>query len=126
MDTIDKINYYLIKRGKKGSDLGRALGMSSGAYSQWNTRKTKPQRNKLPAIAEFLGVTIDDLLPDDEPPASTENGAKKAPDQEVEDGVGELSIEEKELIFAWRAMDQNDRAHQLAYLRFLAKDGKDK
>lgn len=75
MDTIDKINYYLTKSKKTGADLCEFLGASSGVYSQWNTRRTKPRKSKLPAIAEFLGVSVADLLPDKEPSA----GIKKDP-----------------------------------------------
>ena len=64
MDTIDKINFYLSKIGKNGADMSRALGLSNSIYSQWNTRKSKPSKNRLPAIAEYLGVTVADLLPD--------------------------------------------------------------
>lgn len=75
MDTIDKINYYLAKNKKAGADLCEFLGISSGVYSQWNTRRTKPRKSKLPAIAEYLGVSVSDLLPDEEPSA----GIKKDP-----------------------------------------------
>lgn len=75
MDTIDKINYYLTKSKKTGADLCEFLGASSGVYSQWNTRRTKPRKSKIPAIAEFLGVSVADLLPDKEPSA----GIKKDP-----------------------------------------------
>ena len=75
MDTIDKINYCLTKSKKTGADLCEFLGVSSGVYSQWNTRRTKPRKSKLPAIAEYLGVSVADLLPDDDPSA----GIKKGP-----------------------------------------------
>ena len=66
MDTIDKINYYLVKQGKTGADLSRALGLSNSIYSQWNKKKTNPKRSKLSVIAEYLGVSVEDILPDDE------------------------------------------------------------
>lgn len=95
MRTIDKINYYLRIIGKNGADLSRALGLSNSIYSQWNTGKSKPSPQKLPAIAEFLGVSVADILPDDEevlPKAKKESapdpkteGVKKAPVTEGED-----------------------------------------
>lgn len=66
MDTIDKINYYLVKQGKTGADLSRALGLSNSIYSQWNKKKTKPKTSKLSVIAEYLGVSVADILSDDE------------------------------------------------------------
>lgn len=83
MDTIDKINYYLVKQGKTGADLSRALGLSNSIYSQWNKKKTNPKRSKLSVIAEYLGVSVEDILPDDEevlPKAKKE----KAPDPKTE------------------------------------------
>ena len=87
MDTIDKINYYLVKQGKTGADLSRALGLSNSIYSQWNKKKTNPKRSKLSVIAEYLGVSVEDILPDDEevlPKAKKES----APDPKTE-GVSE-------------------------------------
>ena len=83
MDTIDKINYYLVKQGKTGADLSRALGLSNSIYSQWNKKKTNPKRSKLSVIAEYLGVSVADILPDDEevlPKAKKES----APDPKTE------------------------------------------
>lgn len=99
MDTIDKINYYLVKKGKTGADLSRALGLSNSIYSQWNKKKTKPKTSKLSVIAEYLGVSVADILPDDEevlPKAKKESapdpkteGVEKAPATEGE-GYTEL------------------------------------
>lgn len=84
MDAIDKINFYLSKKGKNGADLSRALGLSNSIYSQWNTRKTKPSNVRLPAIAEYLGVSVEDIMPDDVAAPAASQGAKKAPDPEIE------------------------------------------
>lgn len=84
MDAIDKINFYLSKNGKNGADLSRALGLSNSIYSQWNTRKTKPSNARLPAIAEYLGVSVEDIMPDDVSANAASEGAKKAPDPEIE------------------------------------------
>lgn len=86
MDAIDKINFYLSKKGKNGADLSRALGLSNSIYSQWNTRKTKPSNVRLPAIAEYLGVSVEDIMPDDVAAPTAPQGAKKAPDPEIEGG----------------------------------------
>lgn len=72
MDTIDKINFYLAKTGKTGADLSRALGLSNSIYSQWNTKKIKPSKARLPAIASYLHVSVEDILPDGEAPQKSE------------------------------------------------------
>lgn len=86
MDAIDKINFYLSKKGKNGADLSRALGLSNSIYSQWNTRKTKPSNVRLPVIAEYLGVSVEDIMPDDVAGPAASEGTKKAPDPEIEGG----------------------------------------
>lgn len=86
MDAIDKINFYLSKKGKNGADLSRALGLSNSIYSQWNTRKTKPSNVRLPVIAEYLGVSVEDIMPDDVAAPAASEGTKKAPDPEIEGG----------------------------------------
>ena len=100
MDTIDKINYYLTKNKRTGADLCEFLGVSSGVYSQWNTRRTKPRKSKLPAIAEYLGVSVADLLPDEDPSAGIkkdpirEDGAVSPAAQEIFDFLDSASMEE--------------------------------
>lgn len=102
MDTIDKINYYLTKSKKTGADLCEFLGVSSGVYSQWNTRRTKPRKSKLPAIAEYLGVSVADLLPDKDPSAGIKkdpipkDGAVSEPKQKLRDLIDGLSDEQCE------------------------------
>jgi transcriptional regulator with XRE-family HTH domain len=111
MDTIDKINYYLTKNKRTGADLCEFLGVSSGVYSQWNTRRTKPRKSKLPAIAEYLGVSVADLLPDEDP----STGIKKdpIPKDEAEDS------ETAELRDIWGSADENERRDLLEMARML-------
>ena len=111
MDTIDKINYYLTKSKKTGADLCEFLGASSGVYSQWNTRRTKPRNSKLPAIAEYLGVSVADLLPDEDPSAGIKKGHIR------EDG-GEDN-ETAELREIWSSADENERRDLLEMARML-------
>lgn len=112
MDAIDKINFYLSKKGKNGADLSRALGLSNSIYSQWNTRKTKPSNVRLPAIAEYLGVSVEDIMPDDVAAPAASEGAKKAPDPEIEGGRQAVS----NFISA-----TNDRAALLAIINEATK-----
>ena len=113
MDTIDKINYYLTKNKRTGADLCEFLGVSSGVYSQWNTRRTKPRKSKLPAIAEYLGVSVADLLPDEE--LVPQEGIKKdpIPKDEAEDS------ETAELRDIWSSADENERRDLLKMARML-------
>lgn len=122
MDTIDKINYYLVKQGKTGADLSRALGLSNSIYSQWNKKKTNPKRSKLSVIAEYLGVSVEDILPDDEevlpkvkkesaPDPKTE-GVEKAPATEGE------GVDDKIVQFI-RSASAEELTEILRYIDFL-------
>ena len=111
MDTIDKINYFLVKQGKTGADLSRALGLSNSIYSQWNKKKTKPKTSKLSVIAEYLGVSVADLLPDDEevlPKAKKES----APDPKTE------GVDDKIVQFI-RSASAEELTEILRYIDFL-------
>ena len=111
MDTIDKINYYLTKNKKTGADLCEFLGVSSGVYSQWNTRRTKPRKSKLPAIAEYLGVSVSDLLPDDDPSA----GIKKGPIPKD----GAVSSAAQEILDFLDSASGEELADVIKYIRYL-------
>lgn len=110
MDTIDKINYYLVKQGKTGADLSRELGLSNSIYSQWNKKKTKPKRSKLSVIAEYLGVSVEDILPDGEvlPKAKKES----APDPKTE------GVDDKIVRFI-RSASAEELTEILRYIDFL-------
>ena len=111
MDTIDKINYYLTKSKKTGADLCEFLGVSSGVYSQWNTRRTKPRKSKLPSIAEYLGVSVADLLPDDDPSA----GIKKDPIPKDE----AVSPAAQEILDFLDSASGEELADVIKYIRYL-------
>lgn len=85
-------------------------GISSGSYSQWNTGMHSPSLKKLQKAALVLGVPVEYLLYGDAPVAS--QGAKKAPDPEIEGGRQAVS----NFISA-----TNDRAALLAIINEATK-----
>ena len=113
MDTIDKINYYLTKNKKTGADLCEFLGVSSGVYSQWNTRRTKPRNSKLPSIAEYLGVSVADLLPDGE--LVPQEGIKKDPIPKD----GAVSSAAQEILDFLDSASGEELADVIKYIRYL-------
>lgn len=42
--------------------LGKLLGVSQGAVSQWESGESLPRADKLPELAKILNCTVDDLL----------------------------------------------------------------
>ena len=51
-----------LKAGKKVSEVVERLGVTDAAVYQWETGVYTPRRDKLVALAEFYGCTIDELL----------------------------------------------------------------
>lgn len=83
MTSIEKINTLLLQRGITGADLSRAIGLSNGTYSQWNTGATKPSKKTLKNVADYFGVNVLDLVddPEKEKPATESDGQKEKFDE---------------------------------------------
>ena len=51
-----------VKAGKKVSEVADFLGVSEVTVWMWETGKTVPRLPRLKKLADFLGVTVDELL----------------------------------------------------------------
>ena len=47
------------------AELAKRLGVYQGVVSQWESGMTNPKLDKLKAMAEFFGCTLDELLRED-------------------------------------------------------------
>ena len=54
------------KAGFTQQDLADELGVSQSTVATWETQKSLPRTDKLPALAKILGCTIDELLKKEE------------------------------------------------------------
>ena len=50
------------KAGLTQQDLANELGVGQSTVAMWETQKSLPRTDKLPALAKILGCTIDELL----------------------------------------------------------------
>lgn len=55
------------KSGKTQRDIAVALSVDQSTVSLWEVGKTHPRAKLLPALAKFLGCTVDELLAPDTP-----------------------------------------------------------
>lgn len=62
MCTIDTIIVILKEKNLKQKDLTDYLGLSKNAFTNWKAGLNESWKKYLPQIAEFLGVTVDELL----------------------------------------------------------------
>ena len=54
------------KAGFTQQNLADELGVSQSTVATWETQKSLPRTDKLPALAKILGCTIDELLKKEE------------------------------------------------------------
>lgn len=62
MEIIERISQILSEKNKMAVDLCRILNIQTSTMSTWKTRKKNPPAEYMPAIANFLGVSLDYLL----------------------------------------------------------------
>lgn len=72
---VARINALLAAKGIPKQQFYKDCSITSASYSLWNTGKTNPSMKNLKIIAEYLGVSVADLLPDEDP----STGIKKGP-----------------------------------------------
>jgi len=58
----EKIKNLRKELGKKQEDLASALGVTNQAVSRWETNSVYPDIEFIPAIANFFGISIDELF----------------------------------------------------------------
>ena len=89
--------------------VGRELGIDKSTISCWKARKTKPSDVNAQKIADYFGVTVEELIG---------KGIKK--ERPAEGGT--LSGEDKEaaeLREIWNSADENERRDLLEMARML-------
>lgn len=99
---VARINALLAAKGIPKQQFYKDCSITSASYSLWNTGKTNPSMKNLKIIAEYLGVSVADLLPDKDPSAGIKkdpipkDGAVSEPKQKLLDLIDGLSDEQCE------------------------------
>jgi transcriptional regulator with XRE-family HTH domain len=108
---VARINALLAAKGIPKQQFYKDCGITSASYSLWNTGKTNPSMKNLKIIAEYLGVSVADLLPDDDPSA----GIKKDPIQKDE----AVSPAAQEILDFLDSASGEELADVIKYIRYL-------
>lgn len=61
MTVIERIDICIAEKGISGAELCRAIGLSSGVYSQWHNGSS-PSNKNLAKIAEYFNVPVEWLM----------------------------------------------------------------
>lgn len=81
MKLNEKINYYRKQAKLSQEELAARVGVSRQSVSKWELGDATPEVDKLLALARAFGVTVDELLREDEPgePFSPPGEEKETP-----------------------------------------------
>lgn len=100
MSVIERINILLKENGMTGAELCRAIGVSTGVYSQWNTGRNEISAKNLKKIADFFSISVSDLLGDEDNKKTATpkgDGTKNAIDRLMEE-VPNLTLQQAEFL----------------------------
>ena len=62
MTTIERIDFILEERNIVPAQMMKAIGASTGLFSQWRSGLQKPSADKVVKIADYLNCSVDYLL----------------------------------------------------------------
>lgn len=68
---VDRLKSICEKRATTFAQVERAVGLGNGVISGWKTHS--PQVNKLKAVTDFLGVSLDEVMRDERESNNAEN-----------------------------------------------------
>ena len=111
---VARINALLAAKGIQKQQFYKDCGITSASYSLWNTEKTNPSMKNLKNIADYLGVSVADLMPDGEN-LPQENIKKEATN------TGDLSDAELRLIELFRKLPAETQSSFPALLEATLK-----
>lgn len=102
------------KNGKTPNGAAEEIGISSGSITAWKKgRVPRPQNQK--QIADYFGVTVDDLLN-----AEKENAPGSDAESEIEKALAQATPAQRELISSILDMNEN----QLLFVKELVDKAK--
>lgn len=108
---VARINALLAAKGIPKQQFYKDCSITSASYSLWNTGKTNPSMKNLKIIAEYLGVSVADLLPDEDP----STGIKKDPIPKE----GAVSSAAQEIFDFLDSASGEELADVIKYIRYL-------
>ena len=103
MPFAQNFSFCMEQRGYSAYRLAKILGVSNQGVLNWLEGGNVPHKKTRQKIAEHFGITLAELDGDELPVLPTE-GAKKAPDPEIEGGMEDEDL--KEAVELLKKMDK--------------------
>ena len=105
-EIIGRISALLKKKGKYEKDLISYLGLGKGTFANWKGNRSDSYLHFLKEIAEYLGVTPNDIL-------------LETDDIVEESETRSFTKEELSIIDMYRNIDLNNRRHVIALMKSM-------
>lgn len=113
---MNKLKEYRIAAGLTQQFVALSLGVKAPSVNNWESGKSKPKTERLKALAELYGVSVDDLLGEiPEVKGSENNGLPE--DLNVTDDYRE---EQNEIIEMLRRVPKKNYPSLRQYVEFLS------
>lgn len=113
----DNLKYYRKARGMTQQNLASELKIDRSTYSFYELGKARPKFEVLRAIAKIFGVTVDQLLGDNEDEGELKvSSPKNFETPELDDKFNDLSDFEKTVVFKTRLMSASQKNKLIEYL----------
>lgn len=68
MDIMNRIQALLRQSGRPQNELAEFLGVRKQVFSDWKAGRNASYQKRLPEIAEFFGISVDELIGKEETP----------------------------------------------------------
>lgn len=109
MDILSRISILLSERHLKQRDLTDHLKLNHNAYTDWKKGRSQSYMKMLPKIADFLGVSVSDLIGET---------ASQKDAEETEQLMSQFSVRDAQLVKAYHELDARGREIVNAVLSF--------
>lgn len=116
MQFKDNLRLYRKAKGITQQELANELKIDRSTYSFYELGKARPKFEVLRAIAKIFGVTIDELLGNNDDAELKVSSPKTFETPNIDDRFNDLSDFEKSVVFKTRLMSASQKNKLIEYL----------
>ena len=92
MSLASNIRFYRKRAGLTQIEMAERMGISIATLRRWEAGETSPNGTKISEIAEFLGITPEDIVSREDNAAQDKNNFPQSK-QKIENNIGMLVFE---------------------------------
>ena len=117
--NIENLKKARIKKGLSQKETAEQIGMSYPRYNHYETGKREPDNKTLTLIANFLDVSVDYLLGNEQKKEPLSNREEQGKDlsKQLDEILLELELQADGLMFSGQALDDRTKEALIISLR---------